>query len=795
MNFRKDSQDGLAELGFNLKDFSTAVGAGEGLEYLNTLLGGVDEKIAEIANTAEEAALSGDVLTEALSHQKVTGWEETKNDIELLKLAIEGFNEDLDDSNLAMEMLQPLAEGLGVSLEGLEDQFDSAGSSADDFRSILTGFDDTAYDLQGTFYDLADTIIRNGGAFDAFSVEGRNSMAALTSAMDDLWASADGDAVVFANNLAEAFAYVEGAGYNLIDSVDVLDQVLDQAFGTEWRAHLDTSQAHQSVKSYLEAVQRALEAKALIEKATIGRAMASGAAAMVSGDITGGIAYMQQANQARQSLQDIQSQISAVQNLSSRLGDAAKQGQQAGRRVHQALAPSNRGGGRKSAGQGAKDAQKATKDLQKELYTLQDYASDLSSIWDRAFEIRFSGQQTIDSVTTSIRGMAERFSEAEQRVKDLRLQLQTLRGDMSGLQAELSKQQYFLSIAMEYGDTARAEQIQARIIELQAELAQKQNEVSKTSKELSNAQKETSRTLTGNSDAAIRNRADLMSLVKEYQEHIKALASSGMNSKDLQRETERLRQDFVRQATQLGFNRKEIDKYTKGFRDVTTAIKKVPRKITVRASMSPAQQAVNEWIAKTKRRKASMTVNAKVKKPKSLGSIGGGQYQPSSIYSRGSLSAASISSRSTTTHPGGVYRVYRELGGFANPHGPLYRASGGPAEWAKMYAKGTDTIPAMLTPGEYVVKKQAVDFYGPEVMRAINNMQVPKRFFTTSGQMQNGPQVSGMAANGQRVTVDLSPSSVQAVAQAVQPRLVIDNKVIQQANGSANQRATSTGAR
>ena len=112
-----------------------------------------------------------------------------------------------------------------------------------------------------------------------------------------------------------------------------------------------------------------------------------------------------------------------------------------------------------------------------------------------------------------------------------------------------------------------------------------------------------------------------------------------------------------------------------------------------------------------------------------------------------------------------------------------------------MYAKGTDTIPAMLTPGEYVVKKQAVDFYGPEVMRAINNMQVPKRFFTASGQMQNGPQVSGMAANGQRVTVDLSPSSVQAVAQAVQPRLVIDNKVIQQANGSANQRATSTGAR
>src|SRR5690625_7717550 len=100
-----------------------------------------------------------------------------------------------------------------------------------------------------------------------------------------------------------------------------------------------------------------------------------------------------------------------------------------------------------------------------------------------------------------------------------------------------------------------------------------------------------------------------------------------------------------------------------------------------------------------------------------------------------------------------------------------------------MYAKGTDTIPAMLTPGEYVVKKQAVDFYGPEVMRASNNMQVPKRVFTASGQMQNGPQVSGMAANGQRVTVDLSPSSIHAVAHAVQRRLEIDNRVPQQATG------------
>jgi hypothetical protein len=49
--------------------------------------------------------------------------------------------------------------------------------------------------------------------------------------------------------------------------------------------------------------------------------------------------------------------------------------------------------------------------------------------------------------------------------------------------------------------------------------------------------------------------------------------------------------------------------------------------------------------------------------------------------------------------------------------GIVYRASGGPA----FKPKGTDTVPAMLTPGEFVMQKSAVDKYGIGVMNAINN--------------------------------------------------------------------------
>jgi hypothetical protein len=45
---------------------------------------------------------------------------------------------------------------------------------------------------------------------------------------------------------------------------------------------------------------------------------------------------------------------------------------------------------------------------------------------------------------------------------------------------------------------------------------------------------------------------------------------------------------------------------------------------------------------------------------------------------------------------------------------PKYFAAGG-------YAMGTDTVPAMLTPGEFVMSKYAVQSYGTDTMKAINS--------------------------------------------------------------------------
>jgi hypothetical protein len=65
--------------------------------------------------------------------------------------------------------------------------------------------------------------------------------------------------------------------------------------------------------------------------------------------------------------------------------------------------------------------------------------------------------------------------------------------------------------------------------------------------------------------------------------------------------------------------------------------------------------------------------------------------------------------KSLFSMPAGIGKGY-SMGGLI----PKYFAVGG-------FAKGTDTVPAMLTPGEFIMSKYAVDTYGVDNMRKINN--------------------------------------------------------------------------
>ena len=101
----------------------------------------------------------------------------------------------------------------------------------------------------------------------------------------------------------------------------------------------------------------------------------------------------------------------------------------------------------------------------------------------------------------------------------------------------------------------------------------------------------------------------------------------------------------------------------------------------------------------------------------------------------------------------------------AMPHqlgGIIYRANGG----SIFKPRGTDIVPAMLTPGEFVHNKKAVDYFGVDFMKRINALDV-------RGAVQALMNRGGMAAtslsrqsiinntvnNNQRVTQNISTNN------------------------------------
>lgn len=218
-----------------------------------------------------------------------------------------------------------------------------------------------------------------------------------------------------------------------------------------------------------------------------------------------------------------------------------------------------------------------------EIRTLVDYANDLQSVFSRAFDLRFAGGSTLDAISSTFLSLREASEEAARNISKLKAEIQ-------GLQSDLGIQQYFLSIAIEYGDSKRAEAIQANIAKLQSELADK-------TADLSDEQANNSKELTGNSKAALANRKQMEGLVQQYQDHLVALASSGLSQAELARRTAELREQFIQQATQLGYSRVEIEKYALAFDDMRLIIDKLPRNITLSVNANPAIQALAEYEA------------------------------------------------------------------------------------------------------------------------------------------------------------------------------------------------------
>ena len=340
---------------------------------------------------------------------------------------------------------------------------------------------------------------------------------------------------------------------------------------------------------------------------------------------------------------------------------------------------------------GLKNTGSAAGGAAREVRTLEDYANDLQSTFSRAFDIRFQTQLNMDSVT-------ETWRDLRDSINDAKMELDELTVDKSQLE-------YFLSVAEAYGDTLRANKLRAQIAKMDQKIA--------------DSTAEASTELEGNSDAAINNRARLADLVSGYQDYITSLAASGASQEQIRAAVERSKQQFIDQATALGFSSAELGTYTAAFDDMITIVNQVPRNITVNANVNPALQALNEFVAASKKAGSDAGTGLSNEFLAAMNNMANKVYAQAKInYYRGLMAQSGLTARQ--------YIIYNDSLDYWKAKYASYAVGGYTGNGGKYQPAG------VVHKGEYVMNAETVSKYGIGFFDQLSQMKNPAYSVTTN---------------------------------------------------------------
>lgn len=442
---------------------------------------------------------------------------------------------------------------------------------------------------------------------------------------------------------------------------------------------------------------------------------------------------------------------------------------------------------------GAKNAKEAVK-------TVVDYASQMVNIFKRIDDITFSKQSGLDDIAAGWRTMKTSADEATKSIQKAKETIASISADKGILE-------YKLSVAVRYGDTKRA-------TALRAEIAKKTSELADANADLTKAQAATNKSLTDNTETGAANRAGMVDMLGKYQSYIQALMATGMKGTELEKKVADLKKEFVDQGTKIGYNTTELALFSGQFDQYAKAVHDTPRDVTIEfdATKSAEFNAVQEYLAK------EHLLNVKLVYDSSgTANTGGAVSLPTGTGAKAKTPAATTSNPAaglklppaapavttkptTPASPAGLstyLKVYNDLRAemiswnkknwwdqtltkFA--HGMVldnaakyiakWEATNGlkykPFDVKLAYADGgyvsgpggsrSDSIPARLSNGEFVMNAASVKTYGLDFMNSLNQMKY--------GRM---PVSAGSAAssNGGSQVVYLSPDDRALLRAAI----------------------------
>ena len=357
--------------------------------------------------------------------------------------------------------------------------------------------------------------------------------------------------------------------------------------------------------------------------------------------------------------------------------------------------------------------------------TTREWASEVAGIFGEAFQNRFGKMQALDAINKQWLEMKKAVTDAKKAIEDVRVSIQQMTADKGMLQAALD-------VAVRYGDTVRADQLRAEIAKKDGEIADAQEQIRQQNATLN-------KTVVGNTIEAINNRSQLLALMQSYSPYIEEILATSKDSSVAKKKIAELKQEAVDNAIAVGFKPSEIGKYTAVFDDMLTIVSNKPRDITLKLVEDPALNAIRTFVDKANgdlsKIKKSITIDVK--------ESGTGS---------------------------GILK--RSMGG------PIYKAIGGFVSGAG--TSTSDSIPAMLSSGEYVIQASSVGKYGLDFMNSLNQQRV--------GYTQGPSQVAANNSGNDNQMVYLSPEDRALLRSALDRpvNLYTENTKIAQSANAGN---------
>jgi hypothetical protein len=358
-----------------------------------------------------------------------------------------------------------------------------------------------------------------------------------------------------------------------------------------------------------------------------------------------------------------------------------------------------------------------------EVITIFDYIGQLRGLFNNITDLAFANEVATDNAAEGWDSVARSADSARASIANIKKELSDLRTERGSLESQLD-------IAKRFGDVKEIARLQAEIAAVDARMAS-------GTEELSYQQGRASLTLRGNTRAARENRTEIRARVEESKALITAYAQTAKANGQLPTPAEvaayaqTVANGFAEQATEIGFSADELTDYTTIISGFGTAVSAVtPPNVDV--TINPITTAVETYLAKKKN--TDVTVKPKVS----------GAAINAAIAELQRLYGVQAPPRRMIIDPSDVrlYRMAFERGHLtaAQYHRAVYGESltatvtgGGGTGSMLMQADGgyisgpgtsrSDSIPAMLSNGEYVIQAAAVNRYGVGFFDSLNQMK------------------------------------------------------------------------